>query len=48
MNAGVRRVVGVFAVLAIVLLILLARGAGERGVPENSPTSAAPAAVVTA
>ena len=36
----------VFAVLAIVLLLLLARGAGERGVPENSPTATAPAAVV--
>jgi hypothetical protein len=44
MNAGARGVVGVFAVLAIVLLLLLARGAGERGVPENSPTAAAPAA----
>jgi len=46
MNAGARGVVGVFAVLAIVLLLLLARAAGERGVPENSPTAAAPAAAL--
>ena len=46
MNEQARSVVGVVAVLAIVLLLLLARGAGERGVPENSPTAAAPAAAV--
>jgi hypothetical protein len=46
MNAGTRGVVGVFAVLAIILLLLFARGARERGVPENSPTAAAPAAVM--
>jgi hypothetical protein len=45
-NEQARSVVGVAAVLAIILLLLLARGAGERGVPENSPTAAAPAAVV--
>ena len=44
MNEQARSVVGVFAVLAIILLLLFARGAGERGVPENSPTAAAPAA----
>jgi len=44
-NEQARSVVGVFAVLAIILLLLFARGAGERGVPENSPTAAAPAAV---
>jgi hypothetical protein len=43
-NEQARSVVGVAAVLAIILLLLLARGAGERGVPENSPTAAAPAA----
>ena len=45
MNEQARSVVGVFAVLAIILLLLFARGAGERGVPENSPTAAVPAAV---
>jgi hypothetical protein len=48
MDARARRVAGVFAVLAIILLLLLARGAGERGVPENSPTAGAPAIVRTA
>jgi hypothetical protein len=47
-NDQARSVVGVFAVLAIILLLLLARGARERGVPENSPTSGAPAAVQSA
>ena len=46
MNEQARSVIGVAAVLAIILLLLLARGAGERGVPENSPTAAAPAAAV--
>ena len=46
MNEQARSVVGVFAVLAIILLLLFARGAGERGVPENSPTAAAPAAAL--
>jgi hypothetical protein len=45
-NEQLRSVVGVAAVLAIILLLLLARGAGERGVPENSPTAAAPAAAM--
>jgi hypothetical protein len=45
-NEQARSVVGVFAVLAIILLLLFARGAGERGVPENSPTAAAPAAAL--
>jgi hypothetical protein len=39
MNAPARSVVGVFAVLAIILLLLLARGATQRGVPQNSPTA---------
>ena len=46
MNEQARSVIGVAAVLAIILLLLLARGAGERGVPENSPTAAAPVAAV--
>ena len=45
MNEQARSVIAVAAVLAIILLLLLARGAGERGVPENSPTAAAPAVV---
>ena len=46
MNEQARSVVGVFAVLAIILLLIFARGAGERGVPENSPTAAAPPAAL--
>jgi hypothetical protein len=48
MNAGARGVVGVFAVLAIILLLLFARGAQQHGVPQNSPTAGAPAVVRTA
>ena len=48
MNDQGRSVVGVFAVLAIILLLLLARGARERGVPENSPTAGTPAVVQAA
>jgi hypothetical protein len=39
MNAQTRGVVGVAAVLAIILLLLFARGAEQRGVPQNSPTA---------
>ena len=39
MKVESRGVAGIAAVLAIILLLLFARGADQRGVPQNSPTA---------